>query len=547
MHEISCQLSLRQRHSARAIGRRLLRPGGVAASALALVPVALMVAASPAAADPAATGGVEHLSYAAGPYRVTPGANLILTQLNSVPKPNVDGFMIRMAPNLHYALPDGKCCGAVPPTHIVHLHHGVWLSDGAAGQGEGNSLGPFYPFMASGEEKTIYQLPAGYGYPVGATDTWVLNYMLHNLTDKTRIVYITYDIEFVPATSPLASTITPVHPIWMDVEDHHIYPVFNVKQGSGRGGKFTFPAMAKNAYGSGPPLNTFTVDHPGTLVWAAGHLHPGGLYDELDLTRPAAGPGPGTTPGVVPGSVQLFRSNAHYFGHRGPISWDFAMTATASDWRPEVQPGDVLSVNATYDSRIASWYEVMGIMVLWEAWNDPRGSDPFRDGVDERGHITHGHLSENNYFGGTAFVGVNPLALPECSTRRVLIAGFRYIPAVSGGSVNCVPTIKRGQSIMFVNEDADPLGTFNVIAPNPFYMASIFHTVTSCQGSCGLNYGIAYPLAGGAGNFDSGELGVGLPGVGRLTWSTPTNLPAGTYAFFCRIHPWMRGVFRIGG
>ena len=46
---------------------------------------------------------------------------------------------------------------------------------------------------------------------------------------------------FVPATSPLASTITPAHPIWMDVESHHIYPVFNVKQGSGKDGKFTFP------------------------------------------------------------------------------------------------------------------------------------------------------------------------------------------------------------------------------------------------------------------------------------------------------------------
>ena len=23
------------------------------------------------------------------------------------------------------------------------------------------------------------------------------------------------------------------------------------------------------------------------------------------------------------------------------------------------------------------------------------------------------------------------------------------------------------------------------------------------------------------------------------------NLPAGTYRYFCRIHPWMRGVFRI--
>ncbi len=96
---------------------------------------------------------MEHLSYAAGPYRVTPGANLILTQLNSVPKPTVDGFMIRMAPNLHYALPDGKCCGPIPPAYIVHLHHGVWLSDGAAGQGEGNCDRALLPLHGHGRGK----------------------------------------------------------------------------------------------------------------------------------------------------------------------------------------------------------------------------------------------------------------------------------------------------------------------------------------------------------------------------------------------------------
>ena len=78
-----------------------------------------------------------------------------------------------------------------------------------------------------------------------------------------------------------------MHPIWMDVEDHHIYPVFNVYRHSGRNGKFTFPDMAKNPYEGGPPLNEFTVDHPGTLVATAGHLHPGGLYDDLDLIRAA--------------------------------------------------------------------------------------------------------------------------------------------------------------------------------------------------------------------------------------------------------------------
>ena len=76
-------------------------------------------------------------------------------------------------------------------------------------------------------------------------------------------------------------------------------------------------------------------------------------------------------------------------------------------------------------------------------------------------------------------------------------------------------------------------------------MDSIFHTVTSCQSPCGLNTGISYPLANGPGGFDSGQLGLGIPATGQISWSTSAKLGPGTYTFFCRIHPWMRGVFRI--
>ena len=501
----------------------------------------------PSIASASSTSGVEHLHFAAGPYSVIPGANLIETQTNQVPKPSVDGYMIRMSPNLKYALPNGKCCGAVPLTKDVHLHHGVWLSDGAAGQGEGNAYG-YYPFMASGEEKTVVEFPQGYGYPIAAKDHWILNYMIHNLTDKPFKVYITYDMDFVPASSALGQTLTAAHPIWMDVEDHNLYPVFDVHRGSGVAGKYTFPDMAKNPYSKKqPPLNQFTIDHPGTLIGTAGHLHPGGLYTELDLIRSGATPSGGALAGPVPNSVRLFRSYAHYFDKRGPVSWDVAMGATNADWRPQVQSGDVLRVSATYDSKIASWYEVMGIMVVWEVWNDNQGSNPFTHALDQKSHLTHGHLAENSYYGGSSWVGVNPTAWAECARTRVIIAGFRYEPGdfSAKGPAKCIPTVTAGHSLQFVNQDANAQGKFRLFPPNPFYQESVFHTVTQCKKPCDLNYGIAYPVANGGSGFDSGELGIGVPGVGRLTWNTPANLPPGTYTFFCRIHPWMRGVFRI--
>jgi hypothetical protein len=532
-----------------------------------LVSAATAMALLPATAG--AASGVEHLHYAAGPYTVTPGANLILTDYSHVPKPTVDGFMLRVAPNLHYALPNGRCCGGIPRVDVLHLHHGVWVTNGAAGQGEGNTLDfgslHLYEFMASGEEKTIYQLPPGYGYPIGGNDHWYVNYMIHNLRVTPAKIYLTYDMDFVPATSPAAKGITPVHPIWMDVMDHHIYPVFDVKRYSGRNGLFTFPDMAKDPYGGGPPLNKFTIDHPGALVATAGHVHPGGLYTDLDVTRAGAKIASKAIR-TAPDTVRLFRSYANYFDKRGPISWDMAMKGTAPDWRPHLKAGDTLSVSATYETRRASWYESMGIMVAWEAWDSeigknpftstvssPRahgsGADPFAHATDQRGYVTHGHLAENNHHGGTQWLTVNPTKLPACrGAHTVDISGFVYNPGdlEAPGVHRCAPTVKEGQSLTFVNQDASslPAGVPG-IAPSSAYLASIFHTVTTCQNPCGFDTGISYPLANGGGNLDSGQLGDGNPAIGRVTWATPTNLAPGTYTFFCRIHPFMRGVFRI--
>jgi hypothetical protein len=188
----------------------------------------------------------------------------------------------------------------------------------------------------------------------------------------------------------------------------------------------------------------------------------------------------------------------------------------------------------------------MGIMVVWEAWNDQAGTDPFTHALDQTGHVTHGHLAENNHHGGSSSLGVNLKKFPTCVRHKVIIGGFHYTPGdfTSTGQDRCIPTIRKGQKLTFVNDDAFPDGTFS-FPPKHDYLASIFHSVTACQYPCGLNTGISYPLANGAGGFDSGQLGAGLPAVGRLNWSTPTNLPPGTYTFFCRIHPFMRGVFRI--
>ena len=66
-----------------------------------------------------------------------------------------------------------------------------------------------------------------------------------------------------------------------------------------------------------------------------------------------------------------------------------------------VKAGDRLNVSATYDTRKASWYESMGIMVVFYADGTSReAKDPFASKVDWRGLLTHGHLRENDNHGG---------------------------------------------------------------------------------------------------------------------------------------------------
>ena len=157
----------------------------------------------------------------------------------------------------------------------------------------------------------------------------------------------------------------------------------------------------------------------------------------------------------------------------------------------------MLRISATYNTTRASWYEVMGIMVTWEAWNSRHGVDPFDHKLNEKGHVTHGYLPQNNDNGGSYSRRDQRDDAPA-----VLHAHGQHLrlPVRSGrlhatGHNRCIPTIRKGQQLKFVNNDASPLSPGNPLDPTAAYMASVFHTVTACKSPCGLNTGISYPLA----------------------------------------------------
>ena len=469
--------------------------------------------------------GVEHLHYSYGPLDVLPGQNNIEISGKKMPKPDVDGYIVGIRPNLRH--PDGS----VPGVDVIHLHHGVWLNTSAK---DSTSALPERIF-ATGEEKTIFTMPEGYGYPYKASDKWAITYMIHNLLSSADQVSLTYDLDFIPATAPEAKDIQALRPIWMDVQNGKTYPVFDALKGSGENGQFTYPKDAGDPY-DGKKTNTWTVDRDGVIVGAGGHLHPGGLHDDLYLTRAGASAQPGSAAeaSVVGDTAHIFQSKADYYEPAGAVSWDVSMTVTPLDWRVQVKKGDVLSMQTTYDVSNASWYESMGIMNLWMT-DGTGGMDPFVDKVDVDGVTTHGHLPENDNHGNTdAVIGADPLTLASGdATTEVNILDFVYGPG-DMANYSIVPTVKQGQSLTFTNSD-------DKVTKN-----GLWHTITACKAPCNRSTGIAYPIADADVQFDSGELGTGpAPTANRLTWSTPTTLTAGTYTYFCRIHPFMRGSFRV--
>ena len=485
-----------------------------------------------------AANGAKRLTYRVGPFDVRPGQNEIAYNLISQ-KPQVDGYITRIRPDLTYLN------GRVPGVDVIHLHHGVWVN---ASRKDATDPALAERFFASGEEKTRMQLPKGYGYPYKASDTWILNHMIHNLTPVPTQVYMVYEIDFIPKSSPAARGIRPVRPIWMDVHNGSVYPVFNAEKGAGPSGRFTFPDDAANPYGGGSKRNEWVVDRPGVLVATAGHLHPGGLYTDLYLRRPGAQIHParcGTkasasarrrcrreAPRGSGDTAHLFRSRAKYYEPAGAVSWDVSMTATKPNWRVELRKGDVLGVKATYDTSRASWWESMGINPLTYMAYGGRGVDPFKHRVDYKGVVTHGHLPENGNHGGGPTGLPDPRTLPDGADNpsTLDILDFKY--QFGDGSLgDAPPVIHAGQALTFRNGDDG---------------RSIYHSITSCKPPCNRSTGIAYPIADGDVQFESSTLGsTSLPATGATEWKTPDNLSPGTYTYFCRIHPFMRGSFRV--
>jgi hypothetical protein len=563
----------------------------------------------------------KRLHFVFGPIWAKPGQNDVLIEPVTIQKPAYDGYIVRFRPDLV------DVSGTPPPIEEIHLHHATWLN-----------VYPQYgsgPFFAAGEEKTIATFPPGYGMHVGAADTWLLLYMVHNAIQTPRPVWITYDVDFIADEDAARLGIVPVRPIWLDVQrspvnapsgvkstDTSGNPVFNVQRGFGSVDENLFgdaslgggtgrlvcswpkqDCARHDVYGNKTAQQgvrlpnypgwdwTVPPDFEGTLVGIGGHMHPGGIRDEVSLVR-----GGKEKPVFFSEAVPWKPGSPNEAGtYDGLTSWDFSMTVTGSTvgWKVKIKPGDKLRLNAVYDSQQASWYENMGIVVALvapkatereDALHGGPGIDPFDPTVTIdpglpalakgtpgwnvpsctpqatgdakrlclRGQVTHSHMAEATNHGGPEGAPVAAKAGPIVD--QLVSVGFTY------GAADLGVVGTTGIPRLVVNK---PATFWNIDSP-----ADIWHTWTRCKEPCSGRTGIAFPIANGASgvgdgmDFDSTEIGYGLffsPASGQLGspnkspdqafkdglyWTfTPTQ--TGLYSLYCRIHPFMRGEFRV--
>ena len=201
---------------------------------------------------------------------------------------------------------------------------------------------------------------------------------------------------------------------------------------------------------------------------------------------------------------ELFRSRAHYFEPAGAVSWDVVDDRDAAELARRGQEGRRAHACRAPTTRArASWYESMAIMPVAMTRRAGRRRRPVHAPTSTvTGVLTHGHLPENDNHGGAR----RHAARRREAARRPARRRRSTSPASSTGRATCRST--------------GALGRPPVVSARPAARRSSTATPrrTSSTRSrraarrAPATTGIAFPLANGAGGFDSGELGFGPPG-----------------------------------
>ncbi len=245
--------------------------------------------------------------------------------------------------------------GTPVPIQRLMLHHIVFANVSTRDRTcasvtgfDGNIMPGFNSerFYAAGEERAKMLLPSGYGYRVEESDLWGLLYMFMNHRAVTDTAYIQYKITSVSGAD--AAGIREVDPYWLDVNNCHADPIYNVPGNGGPGST---------------NVRTYDLALPesGRLVAAGGHVH-GGAH-MLTLTEPDCGDR------ELGRSLPTWGNPDHPFYNVRPILHEpgpINMSGFGTPTGIPVAAGERLRLSSIYDDSLPH-VRVMGIMIAYVA------------------------------------------------------------------------------------------------------------------------------------------------------------------------------------
>jgi hypothetical protein len=505
-------------------------------------------------------GTIKKMRFWYGPYTMPAGWDANRVDLD-IPVHN--GMILKVEPELRVN-PDWT-----EPSHqVAHIHHAHWFALDPGNKEDNYTAGNTEWIFGNGDEETradfmlrskAQKKGPFYGEYIGLAGPQAMIYMLHNKTAQTMVGYVALDVTFKYGTLEQLNEERPHHDLsgvlWGRTFD---VPRQRRRDGNKDGEWNTTEDMRKEDGSPRPIIWTSTID--GTMIGTGSHLHPGG--DRVYTENLGSEENPCRDDGRGFGGTLLLK--ADIINRHTPLSEDYQTEVTRPSWRAPIHVGDRIQITGIYKNKKHAWYTAMthnGAYI--DEAQPPKGRcKPYLVGKDRKKRVRRkvkgragrvrvvrrridptegvpnrdwGH--EHDTFCGTKF-GFDPCeppfeALPDGPpASRVTIANFQYYPGgrSAPGDQALPPTVKQGSSLTFLNADQQ---------------ANIRHSVTTCKYPCNGRYVSNYPWADG--RWDSGTLGYDPidGGTPNPASSTPTDLPVGKYSYFCRIHPFMRGEFRV--
>jgi hypothetical protein len=301
----------------------LFRRSAVAASVAALL--VLAAACEPVTNAPPGGGETVTRTFRYGPFTLGPGQEVMGSPSSGMPRPS-GAFGLKTA---KFDVVDAS--GTPISPHDVHLHHIVMTTSARQDQ---LCPGRRERFIGAGMERTPINIWGPYTYLVGADDQWGSIYHVMNETPvgtPAKQVYIQYTLGYQPGAT--AENSRPVDAYFQDV--------------TGCGGS-TYDVPGDGGPGSvHVRTRTWTAPRDGIAVFAAGHLHDGGIDIRLrDATADEA---------YCIGTA-TYHEDPHHLSKINSCALHHLVTA-----------GHDFRVISRYDNS-QPWDDVMGIYLTYVWW-----------------------------------------------------------------------------------------------------------------------------------------------------------------------------------